>query len=167
MLAPFVDIANHAPTHADANAKVQELENGDVALVAARPIKEGEEVQICYGEYTNEQLLFSYGFVLPGTPNTGPVCPWLPPKTQAHTSLLRAGLEVLRSRECGADGAGLKLYGAALPFPCLRARSGCSAALSSDAAGDPAQELLLALRVQRMLPEEASEALCSLVGKGW
>ena len=72
VLIPIVDIANHAATHRLANADVRNNADGSVSMVAVRDIAKGEEVRICYGEYTNEQLLFCYGFVIPDNPCQGP-----------------------------------------------------------------------------------------------
>ena len=71
VLIPIVDIANHAATHKVANADVRNNADGSISMVAVRDIAQGEEVRICYGEYTNEQLLFCYGFVIPDNPCQG------------------------------------------------------------------------------------------------
>ena len=71
VLIPIVDIANHAATHKDANADVRNNLDGSISMVACRDIAPGEEIRICYGEYTNEQLLFCYGFVIPENPCQG------------------------------------------------------------------------------------------------
>lgn len=116
VLAPFVDIANHACTHGEANAVVELQENGDVVLRASRPVCSGDEVRICYGEYANEQLIFSYGFVLRDNHIGGPVCPLQPPSTPHRAALLTLGLQTLRS-----DG---RRHGA--PLECGRLTSGAS-----------------------------------------
>eukprot|EP00439_Symbiodinium_sp_Y106_P024854 s2350_g3.t1 len=88
VLIPIVDIANHAATHKVANADVRNNADGSISMVAVRDIAQGEEVRICYGEYTNEQLLFCYGFVIPDNPCQGLVCPLQFPDSPKRSELL-------------------------------------------------------------------------------
>lgn len=67
-----VDIANHAPTYSLANAEFRDDPDGSVSMIASRGLVPFEEVCVCYGEHTNEQLLFCYGFVIPKNPCQGP-----------------------------------------------------------------------------------------------
>jgi hypothetical protein len=71
-VVPGVDMVNHAP-RARANARWQHVEDssrpdgGYIALVSAPPnraMKDGEEIFISYGDKSNEELLFTYGFAL-------------------------------------------------------------------------------------------------------
>jgi|TARA_B110000003_G_scaffold263085_1_gene286376 hypothetical protein len=71
-VVPGVDMVNHAP-RARANARWEHVEDssrpdgGYVALVSAPPnrtMKDGEEIFINYGDKSNEELLFTYGFAL-------------------------------------------------------------------------------------------------------
>ena len=71
-VVPGVDMVNHAP-RARANARWEHVEDssrpdgGYVALVSAPPnrtMKDGEEIFISYGDKSNEELLFTYGFAL-------------------------------------------------------------------------------------------------------
>ncbi|CAN0471052.1 unnamed protein product, partial [Phaeothamnion confervicola] len=57
-LVPFVDMANHA---LDPNAEVNF--SREVRLVALRPIRAGEPVEISYGDLANDQTLLDYGFI--------------------------------------------------------------------------------------------------------
>ena len=68
-----VDIANHAPTYALANAEFSDNKDGSMSMIACRDIASDEEVCVCYGEHNNEQLLFCYGFVIPDNPCQGQV----------------------------------------------------------------------------------------------
>eukprot|EP00746_Dinoflagellata_sp_MGD_P043764 gnl/MRDRNA2_/MRDRNA2_206452_c0_seq1.p1 gnl/MRDRNA2_/MRDRNA2_206452_c0~~gnl/MRDRNA2_/MRDRNA2_206452_c0_seq1.p1 ORF type:complete len:286 (-),score=57.63 gnl/MRDRNA2_/MRDRNA2_206452_c0_seq1:234-1052(-) len=68
VMAPLIDLANHAANDVEANA---ELRWHDVSkkqgcyLVAKKHIKAGEEVRIHYGAKSNARLLTIYGFALP------------------------------------------------------------------------------------------------------
>lgn len=77
VLAPFADMANHAPSHtAPCNAKVRPyaLEHDPtlgLELYSSRPIAPDEPVCISYGALKNWQLLLHYGFALQHNPDDG------------------------------------------------------------------------------------------------
>ena len=93
-----VDIANHAPTYALANAEFSDNKDGSMSMIASRDITSEEEVCVCYGEHNNEQLLFCYGFVIPENPCQGMLCPLPFPDTPARAELLHYTLADLRRR---------------------------------------------------------------------
>lgn len=76
VLAPFADMANHAPRESSAcNARVRGwvMEDNPEALglelyAGDRDIDVGDEIRICYGSLTNWELLVHFGFV-DKTPN--------------------------------------------------------------------------------------------------
>lgn len=76
VLAPFADMANHAPRESVAcNARVRgwAMEESPDAIglelyVGDRDISAGEEIRICYGSLANWELLVHFGFV-DSTPN--------------------------------------------------------------------------------------------------
>ncbi|CAE7450401.1 set10 [Symbiodinium sp. CCMP2456] len=140
VLIPIVDIANHAATHKVANADVRNNADGSVSMVAVRDIAQGEEVRICYGEYTNEQLLFCYGFVIPDNPCQGLVCPLQFPDSPKRSELLHHCLAHRRQLvpHTLPAKAGPLLYGAPGTVPC---------------------ELLLALKVTNITETQAAELL--------
>lgn len=59
ILVPVIDLVNHSE-HANAR---YDFVDGDVILVATRPIKSGEQVYIDYGPRSSGEFLFKYGFV--------------------------------------------------------------------------------------------------------
>lgn len=140
VLIPIVDIANHAATHRLANADVRNNADGSVSMVAVRDIAKGEEVRICYGEYTNEQLLFCYGFVIPDNPCQGLVCPLQFPDSPKRSELLHHCLAHRRQLvpHTLPAKAGPLLYRASGTVPC---------------------ELLLALKVANITETQAAELL--------
>lgn len=83
-----VDIANHAPTYAMANAEFCDNNDGSMTMIASRDIPSDEEVCVCYGEHNNEQLLFCYGFIIPDNPCQGLLCPLPFPDTPCRAELL-------------------------------------------------------------------------------
>ena len=83
-----VDIANHAPTYAMANAEFCDNKDGSMTMIASRDIPSDEEVCVCYGEHNNEQLLFCYGFIIPDNPCQGLLCPLPFPDTPCRAELL-------------------------------------------------------------------------------
>ncbi|CAE7876601.1 unnamed protein product [Symbiodinium sp. KB8] len=140
VLIPIVDIANHAATHRLANADVRNNADGSVSMVAVRDIAKREEVRICYGEYTNEQLLFCYGFVIPDNPCQGLVCPLQFPDSPKRSELLHHCLAHRRQLvpHTLPAKAGPLLYRASGTVPC---------------------ELLLALKVANITETQAAELL--------
>eukprot|EP00439_Symbiodinium_sp_Y106_P032057 s2350_g3.t2 len=140
VLIPIVDIANHAATHKVANADVRNNADGSISMVAVRDIAQGEEVRICYGEYTNEQLLFCYGFVIPDNPCQGLVCPLQFPDSPKRSELLH---------HCLAHRRQLVQH----PLP---AKAG---PLLYRANGTVSFELLLALKVTNITEIQAEELL--------
>jgi len=109
-------------------------------MVAVRDIAQGEEVRICYGEYTNEQLLFCYGFVIPDNPCQGLVCPLQFPDSPKRSELLH---------HCLAHRRQLVQH----PLP---AKAG---PLLYRANGTVSFELLLALKVTNITEIQAEELL--------
>ncbi|CAN8068620.1 unnamed protein product [Agarophyton chilense] len=78
MLAPFADMANHAPTDSNAcNAKVRGYAFEDdpsrvgLEMYARRDIQTDEQICISYGSLKNWELLLHYGFALLQNPNDG------------------------------------------------------------------------------------------------
>ena len=67
VLVPLGDLFNHTDSP-NANWKWIKIEEGNWAWImqTLRDIKKGEEVRPSYGDYDNKDLLFSYGFILPG-----------------------------------------------------------------------------------------------------
>ena len=47
----------------------------EYVVTAGRPYRKGEQVFLCYGSYTNLELLEHYGFLLPGNPHDEIVLP--------------------------------------------------------------------------------------------
>ena len=137
VLIPIVDIANHAPTYKLANAEFRDNSDGSISMLASRDIAPKEEVCICYGEHTNEQLLFCYGFVIPQNPCEGLLCPLQFPDTPSKAELLHYSLADHRSRH-GRNPA-------AKAGPTLR----CPSKMEPASA-----ELILALKIFGM-PEDA------------
>ncbi|CAJ1440196.1 unnamed protein product [Effrenium voratum] len=135
-LIPIVDIANHAPTYQAANAEIRDNPDGSISMVASRDIASNEEVCICYGEYSNEQLLFCYGFVIPNNPCQGLLCPLPVPDTAGRAQLLQRALRRLRATSKVPAEA----------FAALRSGK------------DGAIELLSALKVWNM-PEDEAQAM--------
>eukprot|EP00798_Chlamydomonas_sp_ICE-L_P009043 gene9043-16166_t len=65
-LVPFLDLANHV---VEPNADFLVTKDGDIQIVALKPIKKDEEVTFSYtgpAGYTNQRLMAQYGFVIPG-----------------------------------------------------------------------------------------------------
>ncbi|KAI0564177.1 SET domain containing protein [Gracilaria domingensis] len=78
LLAPFADMANHAPTDSNAcNAKVRGYAFEDdtsrigLEMYATRDIPIDEQVCISYGKLKNWELLLHYGFALLHNPSDG------------------------------------------------------------------------------------------------
>ncbi|PXF46051.1 N-lysine methyltransferase SETD6 [Gracilariopsis chorda] len=95
MLAPFADMANHAPAHTQlCNAKVrgyafQHDPTIGLELYASRPIAPGEQICISYGALKNWQLLLHYGFALADNPDDGiDVSLQAPEQTMVATTLV-------------------------------------------------------------------------------
>lgn len=101
-VVPGLDFANHDPVAPNATWQVLEdpsSQKGDqVWLVQAgdRTLGDGDEISVQYGEEKpNQELLFNYGFVVPGNPyKTIAVHPPLPP-IQAWDDLLHAKANLL------------------------------------------------------------------------
>eukprot|EP00929_Paragymnodinium_shiwhaense_P096742 TRINITY_DN58443_c0_g1_i1.p1 TRINITY_DN58443_c0_g1~~TRINITY_DN58443_c0_g1_i1.p1 ORF type:complete len:341 (-),score=76.97 TRINITY_DN58443_c0_g1_i1:381-1403(-) len=144
VLAPVIDLANSAETHGAANARLRAEKDGSVSLVAVRDLAEGEEVLTCYGEFDNEQLLFTYGYTKDGQ-NIQPVCPVEPSKDKTKAELWWLTSSALRPK-AGHPGGLAKLRGAdptnqyAAPYP-------------------TACELLALLRVCNMTSDETGPLL--------
>mgnify|MGYP002803426866 FL=1 len=67
-LVPGVDFLNHSW---DPNASSDwDEESGSIMVTATRHLKEGEEVFISYGSFSNPLLFRTYGFTLPSSPGT-------------------------------------------------------------------------------------------------
>jgi len=64
-IVPLVDFANCA---ASPSAECKLCTSNELLLVAKHSLAPGEEVTISYGEQTQEQLLFTFGFLLPEAP---------------------------------------------------------------------------------------------------
>lgn len=142
LLIPIVDIANHAPTYALANAEFNDNKDGSMTMIASRDIASEEEVCVCYGEHNNEQLLFCYGFVIPDNPCQGLLCPLPFPESPFRAELLHYTLADLRKHH-GRNPS-------AKAGPTLRRPSDSEPATS---------ELLLALKIFGMSEEEAEAQL--------
>lgn len=76
ILAPFADMANHAPRPPARNARVRgwAVEDqpdllGLEVFVGDLPVAEGQQICISYGQLPNWQLLVHYGFALPDCPD--------------------------------------------------------------------------------------------------
>lgn len=65
MIIPLVDFVN---CEMDPSAKCRLGENGQVELVTMRTLQAGTEVTINYGAQSQEEFLFTYGFILPESP---------------------------------------------------------------------------------------------------
>lgn len=66
LLIPMVDMANHA--HVPRTVKGLEEEGEAFVVLAAEPIKAGQEVHLSYGNVPNLLLLMQFGFVLADHP---------------------------------------------------------------------------------------------------
>eukprot|EP00928_Gymnodinium_smaydae_P011652 TRINITY_DN14273_c0_g1_i1.p1 TRINITY_DN14273_c0_g1~~TRINITY_DN14273_c0_g1_i1.p1 ORF type:complete len:609 (+),score=74.69 TRINITY_DN14273_c0_g1_i1:40-1827(+) len=138
VLAPIIDIANSAAERSSANAQLRAEKDGAVSLVSTRPIKSGEEILTCYGEFDNEQLLFTYGYIEPSRFLQGPVCPVQLPEGRVYARLWHFGSQRLRSGSAGAVQGPARLL-------CAPDRT--------------ATELLAALRLSDVSEEEAKATL--------
>ena len=69
VIVPLADLFNHN-IPADLSWKFEADKHGDKAFVyvALRDIEEGEEVRISYGAKDNNNLLSTYGFMIPDNP---------------------------------------------------------------------------------------------------
>ncbi|CAF1257657.1 unnamed protein product [Adineta steineri] len=62
-LVPFIDFANHS---LNANARwFIDDDTHNIILRSERTLNSNEEITICYGSKSNEELLYLYGFALP------------------------------------------------------------------------------------------------------
>ena len=62
-LVPVLDMANHDGARPAALFRFRDEEEPAMQLVAARPLRNGDAVTICYGELSNAELVLGYGFV--------------------------------------------------------------------------------------------------------
>ena len=69
VIVPLADLFNHK-NPADLHWKFETDSNGEKAFVyeALRDIEQGEEVHITYGTKDNQNLLSTYGFIIPDNP---------------------------------------------------------------------------------------------------
>lgn len=65
-MIPLLDILNHS--HEQEWLKF-EVKDGALHVLCNYPVKAGEELLSNYGDLSNEQLLFAYGYALPSNPN--------------------------------------------------------------------------------------------------
>lgn len=65
VIVPLVDFAN---CETDPSAECQQDAGGGVRLLARKALRKNAEVTLFYGPQSQEQLLFTFGFVLPGAP---------------------------------------------------------------------------------------------------
>eukprot|EP00927_Polykrikos_kofoidii_P055848 TRINITY_DN50035_c0_g1_i1.p1 TRINITY_DN50035_c0_g1~~TRINITY_DN50035_c0_g1_i1.p1 ORF type:complete len:505 (-),score=84.60 TRINITY_DN50035_c0_g1_i1:115-1629(-) len=99
-IIPLIDFANCDAVNPAAECQLSD--SGDVSLVTRRPLHGGDEVTLSYGEQNQEELLFTFGFVLPGveTDTTSP----LGLESGPGMSRLRAGLLRLLALDRQDDG---------------------------------------------------------------
>lgn len=145
VLPPLVDYANHS-CHSDrVNVRYHGEADGGVSLVTTRGVQPGEEILVSYGDLSNEQLFFAFGFVTDHNPCGGAPCPLAPPQSIAGSALWSKALAALRGQAVSSGvGAG--------ELPRLS---------SPDSKVPAAAELLLALRLQSLTEAEAQLLLDS------
>jgi hypothetical protein len=131
-IVPGLDFCNHAPQSAarwtvfggdrPAHTHARAAPPADVRLVCpcGAPLRAGQEVTISYGDKSNEELLFLYGFVEADNPHDALMlaCP-LPPPAEWDAPL-RARVAALRAR-----GLAPQMF---LPAAALEAPGGCGGA---------------------------------------
>ncbi|GAQ87222.1 hypothetical protein KFL_003390120 [Klebsormidium nitens] len=92
-LLPFIDFCNHA----SASPVVRVAVDDAMVLVAAAPLPPATQVCISYGDKSNEELLFLYGFALPANPHDRLLL-HAPPSALEPFGALPERLALLRSR---------------------------------------------------------------------
>jgi len=61
---PLAEWLNHA-SGSDANVRIETSADGSLGIFALRDIQAGEEISLTYRDSSNEELLATYGFILP------------------------------------------------------------------------------------------------------
>jgi len=104
-IVPLIDFAN---CDADPSAECKQDLSSDILLVARRDLPAGAEITISYGDQCQEQLLFTFGFALPGGFTDGVSTPLpLMPRLGSEEEQLRAVLcGLLASAQDSNGGAG-------------------------------------------------------------
>lgn len=150
-IVPLVDFANCAelPT-----AECQLSSDGDVRLVTLRDLQPGEEVTLSYGTQSQEELLFTFGFSLPGAAvvATSPL-----PLESAESKLQSALLRVIALDRSDEEGGGIS------GFPLARITRAAGA--GADAAAD-ASELWAAANILEMSDAELKQLAAEVAGTG-
>ena len=107
-LVPGLDFVNHS--YSNANSRWQVKAPGVVELYATRPMIKGEQIYIQYGERSNEQLMFQYGFAEADNPNDSLMLHCVPLGAKMLRSSDKKELEEWHSRLALAKESELPLH---------------------------------------------------------
>lgn len=102
-LLPGLDFANHDVAHRNrsaSKARWRVSADGEKVQLVGRPPSKGDEVRISYGEKSNEELMFLYGFAIRDNPDdTLMVAPPVPTDDKEWDSRQRNAMTLLRESD--------------------------------------------------------------------